>query len=198
MPLPVIYFIRHGRTDANRDDIVAGFFESNLLPEGIEQARQAGAFLQDKGLRQIFCSPLQRTRKTLEAMNLSGIPVSFDDRLRELNCGIFEGLPESAVPAPYSTPTILNDFSIRRPQGESINDLIARLSSFKKECLETISVPALVVLHAGSLRALLLSCFPLRHDEIVSSKPGNCEVIRAQNGDYEKVFTPSESAENHA
>jgi broad specificity phosphatase PhoE len=200
MTYPVLYLIRHGFTDANRDEIVAGAgFESNLLPEGYEQSRQAGIFLRDKGIKRIFCSPQGRTRKTLEALYLPGIPVEFDGRLREIHCGIYEGVPFKEMGETFSVRNLAKHPDLAHPGGESAGMLRTRLRAFIDEKLPESPSPTLIVLHGGSGTAFILEflqSFDLLNEPI---RPrgifGNSEVIKLEKGKMERVFEPTLKSE---
>ncbi len=63
--MKTIYFVRHGETQANVDQIIAGGeFESPLTENGKRQAKSAGQKLKDKKIEIIVCSPMQRTIDT--------------------------------------------------------------------------------------------------------------------------------------
>ena len=58
--MQVIYLIRHGETDFNRDGRIQGYTESSLSDLGVEQARRVGQRLRGLGIERAFTSPLQR------------------------------------------------------------------------------------------------------------------------------------------
>jgi probable phosphoglycerate mutase len=193
---PTIYVIRHGFTDANRDEIVAGGgFESHILPEGLNQAREAGVFLRTLGIKKIFCSPMIRTRQTLEALQLPGIPVEFDARLREIDCGIHEGKPFNEMGERFALSNLARTPDLQHPKGESARMLCKRLRSFIDEKLTPNPSPVLLIMHGGSGTAFALEL--LKSAEILKECPhtrglfGNSEVIKLENGHYERVFSPT-------
>ncbi|HMS23951.1 MAG TPA: histidine phosphatase family protein [Candidatus Saccharibacteria bacterium] len=60
-----IYFVRHGETEANVNNIIAGGeYESPLTKNGKSQARKAGQKLKLKNIDSIVCSPMERTIDT--------------------------------------------------------------------------------------------------------------------------------------
>lgn len=98
----VIYFIRHGESEANAADIVAGDSESPLTEAGREQARMAGEQCSAQALHfdSIVSSPLGRTLETAryiaEAIGYPVAEIQTWDDLRERHRGDFEGGPQSA------------------------------------------------------------------------------------------------------
>jgi probable phosphoglycerate mutase len=193
---PVIYLLRHGLTDANRNGVIAGTFESKLLPEGMEQSRQAGVFLKKiskiKKIGRIFCSPMIRTRETLKALKLGKIPTQFDDRLREFNCGIYEGRPDSAIPERLSRANVFAHPNRVRTGGECVNDIRRRVRSFIGEKLSPLSssAPVLIISHGGAGSVILWELLPRLTAEIIKVEIRNAEVWKIEGGKYERVFEP--------
>lgn len=93
------YFIRHGEIASNRKKVYSGRSDEPLTIKGIEQAREAGCKLAEQlDLDAIFCSPLARTRQTVEIIVKElkrDIPVHVDECFNELKMGPWEGLSES-------------------------------------------------------------------------------------------------------
>lgn len=61
-----LYLLRHGQTLYNLQGLVQGRCDSPLTSTGIEQAREAGAWLagEDVAFDEIYCSPLKRAMDT--------------------------------------------------------------------------------------------------------------------------------------
>ena len=79
--MPVLIFIRHAETDFNRDGIFAGRTDCNITKEGFEKAKEL--FIKDqKQFDYIYCSPLKRTKQTLEAIIPGSVPI-VDERIIE-------------------------------------------------------------------------------------------------------------------
>lgn len=63
--MKTIYFVRHGETEANVANIIAGGeYESPLTENGKSQAKKAGKKLKQKNIDAIVCSPMERTIDT--------------------------------------------------------------------------------------------------------------------------------------
>ena len=95
----MIYFVRHGQTDANMTKIIAGQQDVPLNQHGVEQAKETAEFLQDIKFDACYCSPLKRARQTCEQILKYhlGLSVVYDDRLKARDYGKVEGEPESAI-----------------------------------------------------------------------------------------------------
>ncbi len=92
----MLYIIRHGQTDWNLRRKLQGQTDIPLNEEGRREAKLERERIADLPLDICFSSPLVRARQTAEIL-LEGrnIPILFDDRLKEMNFGLYEGLENS-------------------------------------------------------------------------------------------------------
>ena len=90
------YYLRHGETESNAAQRIAGSLDVDLTPLGREQAEAAAAALADQPITAIYCSPLKRARETAEpvAQRLK-LPVTIVAELAERNWGALEGAPRA-------------------------------------------------------------------------------------------------------
>lgn len=95
----MIYFVRHGQTDANMNKIIAGQQDVPLNARGVEQAKETALNLQDIKFDACYCSPLKRAKQTCEAILKyhKGLVPVYDDRLKARYYGQVENQPESAI-----------------------------------------------------------------------------------------------------
>ena len=94
MRRPILYYIRHGETDWNRQGRFQGRTDNPLNDDGIAQAHAAAERLQQVALGQIVSSPLVRALKTAEIIAAAAAKtVTVDRGLIELDFGSFEGKP---------------------------------------------------------------------------------------------------------
>ena len=88
------YIMRHGQTEMNAQEIVAGVTDTPLTEEGKRQAREAKAVfdkLEPKPTR-IIITQLSRTRETAKlATGLDGNEFIVDPKLNEKNLGAMDG-----------------------------------------------------------------------------------------------------------
>lgn len=92
----MLTLLRHGRTEANHDGRLLGRLDLDLDPVGEAQARAAAEAIRAAGpVDRVVASPLRRTMATAEAL---GLPVETDDRLMEVDYGIFDGVAMADVP----------------------------------------------------------------------------------------------------
>lgn len=100
----MLYFIRHGESQANVDHVFAGINRPAPLTQiGRKQARMAARGILDKNIKidEIVSSPLERARETAEIIaDILGIAhsgIAFDVRLIEYDVGKLAGKPTHGV-----------------------------------------------------------------------------------------------------
>lgn len=92
----MIYVIRHGQTDWNKEGRIQGRVNVPLNEEGVKQAQAAGEQIRGMKFDAVFCSPLLRTRQTCE-IAYGKKDVIYDDRLIERDFGSNDGLKRAEV-----------------------------------------------------------------------------------------------------
>jgi len=152
-----MYFVRHGKTAYNGTGRVSGHTDIPLIAEGIAQAEQVAQEIPDD-VSAIYSSDLIRCKQTAEILNKKlGLPITYDERLRERSFGSFDGQVWSDID-PDGT-LYKKDHSQKydyRPQGgESVEDVKTRVLA----CIRHIrdqerEGPVLVVTSAGVIRLL--------------------------------------------
>jgi alpha-ribazole phosphatase len=104
----------------------------------------------------VYTSPLKRCH--LLATDLAatlGNELTVDDRLKEVNFGVWEETAWADIPKETLDPW-MNDFvNFRVPEGESFLDVQARVVSFWEELLTTEDETVIVSTHSGVIRTLL-------------------------------------------
>jgi broad specificity phosphatase PhoE len=142
------WFLRHGETDWNTQNLSQGNVDIPLNETGLAQARSASLMLRDRGIKSIISSPLSRAKVTADiAAAQLGLPVQVDDGLREVAFGIKEGEPMSEWFQPWID-------GLLTPQGaESFAALTTRAVDAVNRCTTRPPV-VLVVAHGALFRAL--------------------------------------------
>ena len=153
-----ILLARHGQTGDNADGRILGRRDPPLTAVGVAQARGLAAGLRDAGLAALWTSPLGRARATAdivgEAVGLA--PVVLPD-LVESARGRWEGrrVAELAAEEPEAFAAFVSgDPAFAFPGGESLRGQAERT----RRALDVVAagpLPALVVAHAGTVRAAL-------------------------------------------
>jgi broad specificity phosphatase PhoE len=112
----MVYFVRHGESEANVKQVFAGQRDDCPLTEkGVGQAHEVVADIQRKQLKleRIICSPLQRTHKTAiiiaQDLGLSPTAITIDPRVAEYDMGSLTGTPMNATSAELIAPDDAED-----------------------------------------------------------------------------------------
>lgn len=142
------WFLRHGETDWNAQNLSQGNVDIPLNETGLAQARSAALLLRNRGITSIVSSPLSRAKVTADiAGRTLGIPVSVEEGLREVAFGVQEGKPMSE----WFTGWVAG---VLTPQGaESFPALTRRAIAAINLCTARPPV-VLVVAHGALFRAL--------------------------------------------
>ncbi len=164
MTLERVLLIRHGETDWNVAGRGQGFARTDLNANGRSQALALAAYLAGRPIRSIYSSDLPRTVQT--AMPLAeqlSLKIQYDERWREINLGIFEGLTraEALQQYPQEAAARLADYMhYVLPKGESRRQLQDRAYAAWQTLTDQAAGPeAVVVSHGGTLQMLLRKLF---------------------------------------
>lgn len=121
-----LYFVRHGRTEANRRGRLAGRTDYPVLPESEEELRRlAEAYVYPMG--EIFYrSPLQRCLQTLQCL-YPGAEAQVVDDLIEIDFGAYEDQHAPGIIRQLGVDRFVNrDLTLQFPGGESFADCLGR------------------------------------------------------------------------
>lgn len=123
-----IILVRHGETEWSRSGQHTGTTDLPLLPEGEEAARSLREPLGAYDIAAVFCSPLERARRTAELSGLKDVEVLED--LREWDYGRFEGLSTPQIRAELGYPWEIFTDGVEpgATPGETVEDVAARAS----------------------------------------------------------------------
>lgn len=153
-----IVFIRHGRTDINKKGCYLGAIDDELSFEGRREIINLKNFLTDIEFDAVYVSPLKRAKQTIEILEKG---YSIDERLREINFGIFDGLHhreiEEKYPKEYAGWT--RDYiNYKIPEGESLSELFDRVEDFIKD-VSNKHKRVLAITHGGVIRCAMSLVF---------------------------------------
>jgi broad specificity phosphatase PhoE len=153
-----ILLARHGETADNADGLILGRRDPPLSAAGWEQAEALAARARRAGVASVWTSPLARARQTasIVAGAVGCDPVILDD-LIESDRGTWEG--QSVAQLARTSPELhaafeRGDPAFAFPGGESLLDQVQRTRRALTE-VAAGAAPALVVAHAGTIRAAL-------------------------------------------
>jgi broad specificity phosphatase PhoE len=184
-----IYCVRHGQSIHNQQQTIAGQLDSELTPLGFEDARSVAAALGRRDFDIVYSSDLLRARQTAEtimnALQFSS-PLRHSRLIRELDYGRFT---EKSVEETFKVLNYKLVPDQRYPEGESFNDMQARVRQFLAELLdESAGLRILVAAHAGSIRLMAMLLDPSRQQDHLNRAYGNRFIGRAViNGNNQVV-----------
>ncbi|MEO4052170.1 histidine phosphatase family protein [Solibacillus sp. CAU 1738] len=93
-----LYITRHGETEWNKEKRMQGWLDSNLTEDGKNSAISLGERLKDIQFTAVFSSPSGRTKTTTELiLGDREIPVHYDENLKEMNLGQWEGKTQNSI-----------------------------------------------------------------------------------------------------
>lgn len=148
-----LYVARHGRTNYNDQ----GLFNSDpsvdvhLTKLGIEQAENLAENLKDAAFEVIFISELQRTKQTANIVNQHHhVSLIADKRINDFSSG-FENRPTAEYDKVHSVSE--DKWNVRLNDGESLEDIKARLEDFLIELKTTSYDSVLVVTSMAVMQA---------------------------------------------
>ncbi len=157
----LIYLVRHGQTEFNRDKRLQGQCDSPLTELGQDQARRMGthlkALVDDHERWRIIASPLGRAAHTARIIrDTIGLKaqIEHDPRIQELHVGDWEGLDHAGIEAAAPGFTREPGWLLRAPGGERHDDIVARVTDFLSGIDETDGVNRIVVSHGITGRIL--------------------------------------------
>lgn len=150
-----LVLLRHGVTEWNQARRFQGHADIALTPAGLEQAERAAAHLARLEPALVWSSDLVRARATADRVAAAaGLPVTVDERLREIHVGDFQGLTHGEVverfgPGPW-------DYGAHG--GESEDDLAARVVGAVKDAAVALEEDGtgILVCHGHSIRVALI------------------------------------------
>ncbi|HCX65411.1 MAG TPA: hypothetical protein DHN33_09400, partial [Eubacteriaceae bacterium] len=133
-----LYIVRHGLTQWNLDKIIQGCIDTELLPQGRDDAQVLSEKIGDYPVEIVYTSPLRRAYDTAQILNQSiKKPLVVKEKLREIEFGDWEGLTWREVKEKY--PDLLADNEIgyaNPPNGETFLQAKERVGSAVEEIIE--------------------------------------------------------------
>lgn len=190
----IVYLMRHGETDWNKERRLQGQSDIPLNEFGIELAEETARGLKEIPFQAAFSSPLQRAYVTAKIIiGDRAVPVITDDRLKEINFGPNEGECFDRAKAEPNHP--LHNFFCHPERyepvdgAESLEDTAVRTKAFLREQilpLEGECEYVLVVAHGALNRSILNTIAGIPEEDFWKIELANCAVsiLEVQNGEF--------------
>lgn len=190
----LIYLMRHGETDFNKEGRLQGHSDIPLNAFGMELAEKTAEGLKDIDFDAAFSSPLKRAFVTAQiVLGDREVPLVTDERLEELNFGKSEG--QAFAPMKQNPEHPFYNF-LRKPEcyvptdgGETIGQAKERAQAFLQERilpLEGRCRNVLIVAHGALNRCILNSIAGIQDKDFWRIGLPNCavSVLSLENGRF--------------
>ena len=163
-----LVLVRHGQSDWNLKNLFTGWKDPDLTPQGIEEAKAAGARLKARGLGfdVAFTSALTRAQHTLTLLlgelGRAGVPTIREQALNERDYGDLSGLDKDDARKRWGEEQVhvwRRSYDIAPPGGESLKDTVARVLPYYAQEIRPCVLRGervVVAAHGNSLRALVM------------------------------------------
>ena len=192
-----IYIVRHGETLGNKKGLFQGWLDTPLSNLGIKLAEITGEGLKNIKFDKVYASPLKRaydTAQIIMSKNEYKTPIIFDERIKEINMGDWEGQHfkgENCVLDPkdvvlfHEDPFKLVGFN----NGETILEVCKRTQDFLKDIATNEDETILVATHGLALRAMLNFLYENKQDFWQGHVPYNCcvNIVEYKNNEFKLI-----------
>jgi 2,3-bisphosphoglycerate-dependent phosphoglycerate mutase len=177
-----IVLIRHGESEWNQKGLFTGWTDVDLSEKGVEEAHEAGKYLQKKGFYFDFSysSLLKRAIKTLnvvlEETNSLWAPITRDWRMNERHYGNLQGLNKIEMAKKFGEEQVLvwrRSYDIRPPKIDDKN----KFNQKGDPRYKGIKVPA-----TESLKDVVARVIPFWEEEVKPNLKKGKKIIIAASG----------------
>ena len=181
-----LYFVRHGQTVSNVENLVQGWSNTELTDLGIQQGKMLGKALYSITFSKIYCSTSKRARITAKLINeYQGASIISTQGLKEMNFGQLELQKE---PKDMDWQTILcHDWSTIG--GNNLEILSCQMKNCIDDIVKVESGNILCITHCFSILAFINSFNSEFFQKclINDDKVDNCTVtiVDYNNGKYQ-------------
>jgi phosphoserine phosphatase len=190
--------VRHGETTWNKEGRYQGQIDTPLSERGLEQGRKVAEALRDIPIDLCYASPLSRSYTTAKlCMEWHGCGVTTDERLLEINHGLWEGKLADEIAGDYGD--LLTEWrttveNVIMPEGESIVQVRDRaMAAFRDYALKHQGKTILVVAHDAVNKAVLCDMLDMGLDHFWQIKQDNTciNVLEYEAGKWRLVLMNS-------
>jgi broad specificity phosphatase PhoE len=189
--MPLLYLIRHGETDWNREKRWQGHYDRALSAAGRAQAVAAGRRLRAERIKEIHTSDLKRALETAQVIGeVCELRPRADPALREIDVGNWAGLTHAEAKLRFP-----EGYARRRAGGtgweggESYDQMGERVRHYVTGLARSSSGSERIALvcHSGVIRMLVVHALGLRPAErgrIGGNQHGALSVLRFRKGEW--------------
>ncbi len=166
--MTVVYIVRHCESMANVAHSFAGKTDVDISPKGAKQLACLKEKFKDIKLDRVYSSHLKRAYKTAEAVNVgSGCEIIIDDSFIEIDLGVLDGKPVSAMTAEqtFNWNNLPHFFCV--PQGETMDQVSSRVyEGIKRVVNDNPNSTVAIASHGCAVRTLIRQLKGLQREEL--------------------------------
>ncbi|MBQ8568796.1 MAG: histidine phosphatase family protein [Oscillospiraceae bacterium] len=188
-----IYFIRHAEAMGNVNEFFQGRTDCEVSEKGMKQLDCLAERFKDIDFDVLISSPLKRTVVTADAVNrYHGLDIIYDERLVEINGGVWEGVKWADIPRLYPEEyrlwtSEMSEFHVK--DGESMREIFARMKNAVESIVEKYRGRTVaVVSHGCALRNYL--CYAMGNDIEKLAEVGWADNTAVSLVEYDDELTP--------
>ena len=182
-----IYLIRHGESLANLGLISADFSMDNqngLSKKGENQMQAIIPGFQNCNIMRIFSSPMKRaidSAKILQSGLVNKPKIMIDNRLKEIDYGIFTDDRDNPEMQNIAKKQIAGDQEIRFGGGENIREILERFLDFLVTSYKIHQNDEIIILSHGRLLSIISKKIEdICQKKIKKSKIENASIIEVE------------------
>jgi broad specificity phosphatase PhoE len=155
MHTPELWLLRHGATEWAQQGRHTGSTDIPLLPEGEAEARALAPLLAQQTFDAVYCSPLQRVRRTCELAGLAG-QAQLEPDLHEWDYGRYEGITTAEIRQSVPDWTV---FTHPCPGGENLDQVQQRCERLIARLVQTHPGGRVALFAHGHILRSLAGCW---------------------------------------
>ena len=170
-----IIFLRHAKTEMNEKCRFCGIIDTGITEEGRKQAEKMRETFKEYHFDAIYCSPLKRTKQTLEAIFPNREFIE-EEGFTEISLGDWEGLKKEKVNQKLRKAFQQGEYVA--PHGEKHEDAEARVREAIERIFETYPEESVIlVCTSNGIMRTIKRIYGIKTEKMMS---GNLEYFVIQ------------------
>ena len=179
-----LILLRHGQSQWNLENRFTGWKNVPLTEKGEAEAKKAGELIKKHNIRidRVFSSVLERANRTAEIaikkaelnnlLENNKIIMTCSEKLNERDYGDLVGLNKQETADKFGKDQVhiwRRSYDTPPPNGESLKDVVERVSPYFKENIKPLidkGENILIAAHGNSLRAMMIELSMYKPEEI--------------------------------
>ena len=182
--MPHLILVRHGQSEWNLENRFTGWKNVPLTEKGEVEAQKAGELIRKHkiSIDRVFSSVLERANRTAEIaikkaelnnlLENNKIIMTCSEKLNERDYGDLVGLNKQETADKFGKDQVhiwRRSYDTPPPNGESLKDVVERVSPYFKESIKPLidkGENILIAAHGNSLRAMMIELGIYKPEEI--------------------------------